>query len=225
MLTCHLNSSRLPNNNTAYCAFRLSLRLTLCLMEDEHLTPNDPSGYLAYVPFLRQVPPAVQVDLLGEVWKRHQSRRCIQATLLDAAIVYAACEMTANTIEDDAKFARIFFKHGPRTVRPQPPDRIRNLFLRFWDDIDFLTVEHWQDLPPDQARALKQFMRLSDEEIEPLYKALERGRASPNVLSNLKGLLTKQEALHSATLLRTKHTTGWPFSPRRQNAVDRTSDL
>ena len=45
------------------------------------------------------MPLDVQVDLLAETWSRHRSPEQFEATLLDAAIVYA-CLMTAGEISE-----------------------------------------------------------------------------------------------------------------------------
>ena len=73
-------------------------------------------------------------------------------------------------------------------------------------------MEYWQDLSPDHSRAIKQYIGLSDDDIAPLYKALERSRASATAIANLKGLLTQEEALHFAALLGINSTQGWPFT-------------
>jgi hypothetical protein len=49
-----------------------------------------PFGYLTEVPFLERVAPAVQVDLLAGVWARYKDQALHEASLLDAAVVYAA---------------------------------------------------------------------------------------------------------------------------------------
>ena len=61
------------------------------LYRDLEEEPDYPAGYLAEVPFLEHVPLQVQVDLLAETWNRHRQTELIEASLLDAAIVYAAC--------------------------------------------------------------------------------------------------------------------------------------
>jgi len=76
------------------------------------------------------------------------------------------------------------------------------MFEAFWDDQDFLLIEEFQDLPPDHARQLKDMLRLPDETIEPMYAALERWNVSPNVATNLVGLLTDAEIVEVMLLLR-----------------------
>jgi predicted small secreted protein len=62
---------------------------------------DEPAGFLGFhVPLLRQVPVGVQLDLLGETWARHRSAEPVPATLLDGALLYAACETAAGLGED-----------------------------------------------------------------------------------------------------------------------------
>jgi len=67
---------------------------TLCQMDVCH-EPGDEdlSGYLAEVPVLEQVAPAVQVDLLADAWRRHRAPERHEASLLDAAVVLTASSM------------------------------------------------------------------------------------------------------------------------------------
>jgi hypothetical protein len=98
MLTCYGHQVRLPHNDLAYLAFRLAVQETLSdieLFRDLEEEPDYPTGYLSEVPFLEQVPLQVQVDLLAETWNRHQQPELVEASLLDAAIVYAACQTAA----------------------------------------------------------------------------------------------------------------------------------
>ena len=99
MLTCYGHEIRLPNDDLAYLAFRLAVQETLSdieLYRDLEEEPDYPAGYLSEVPFLEHVPLQVQVDLLAETWNRHQQTELIEASLLDAAIVYAACQTAAR---------------------------------------------------------------------------------------------------------------------------------
>ena len=81
--------------------------------------------------------------------------------------------------------------------------RLAEMFERFWDDRDFLLIEEIQDMPPDRVRPSKDFIRLPEEALAPIYAALERWHASPAVAANLAGLLTGAEILRAMSLLRT----------------------
>ena len=198
MLTCYSHSCRLPRGDLTYLAFRVAALDTLDNIEisgELGESPDEVGGFLGQVPILQQVLPPVQIDLLGETWSRQRTAELIEATLLDAAIVYAACQTAASVIEDDLKLAKLYLDGGPRQVRasitPNTPDRLDALFDRFWDDIDFLTLSDWQDMDAAQAAFLKRIMRFPDD--QPIYEALSRGRLSPDLPSNLVGLLTRKE--------------------------------
>ncbi len=93
MLTCYGHTVRLPQGDLAYLAFRLALQETLSDIElplDLEEEPDPPVGYLTEVPLLEQVPIPVQVDLLADTWARQRKPDLIEASLLDAAVVYAA---------------------------------------------------------------------------------------------------------------------------------------
>ena len=148
MLTCYGHEIRLPNNDLAYLAFRLAAQETLSdieLYRDLEEEPDYPAGYLSEVPFLEQVPLKVQVDLLAETWNRHQQTELIEASLLDAAIIYAACQTTARIIEDMPEVAAAYFRDGPRQLKTRilhrATHRLENLFDAFWDDDDFLLLD------------------------------------------------------------------------------------
>jgi hypothetical protein len=200
MLTCYGDEVRLPQSDLAYVGFRLAALDTLCMMDICHgLDDEDdvPFGYLAEVPFLAQVAPVVQVDLLADVWRRHREVTLHEASLLDAAVVYAAFHAAGRMINDEPGVARQWLKSGPRRVRCQLGSRVHqrfeDLFFEFWDDVDFLSVEELQDLTPERARAVREMMSLHDGAFEQMEEVLMRYRASADVLTNLEGLLTGPE--------------------------------
>ena len=228
MLTCYGHRVRLPHSDLAYLAFRLAIQEALSDIElalDMEEEPEPPIGYLAEGPFLRQVPLPVQVDLLAETWARQYDAEPIEASLLDAAVVYAACRTAGRIAADEPEVAVAMFRSGPRSLTARilhrAAYRLDDLFEEFWDDQDFLMIEDWQDLPPDQAGRLKQLMRLSDEEIEPMYAALERWRVSPKVTGNLVGLMTDAEIAEALPLL---DNTVWPPRPKPGDEPDDEPD-
>src|SRR5947208_771807 len=107
MLTCYGDEVRLPQNDLAYVGFRLAALDTLCQMDVcQGSGEDDIAGYLAEVPLLEQAAPAVQVDLLADVWRRHRADTRHEASLLDAAVVYAAFCTAGRVIDDEFKLAR-----------------------------------------------------------------------------------------------------------------------
>lgn len=200
MLTCYGGQVRLPQNDLAYVGFRLAALDTLCQidicqgLDDEE---DVPFGYLVEVPFLAQVAPVVQVDLLADVWRRHRDVRLHEASLLDAAVVYAAFRTAGHVISDERKLARLWLKAGPQQVRckitGRAHQRLRDLFFEFWDDVDFLSIDELQDLTPEHAKVVRELMRLHDGTFEQMEEVLMRCRASASILANLEGLLTGAE--------------------------------
>ena len=122
MLTCYGDEVRLPQSDLAYVGFRLAVLDTLCQMDIcQGLDDEDdvPFGYLIEVPFLAQVAPVVQVDLLADVWSRHRAATLHEASLLDAAVVYAAFRTASRVIHDERKLARLWLKAGPNQYAAQ----------------------------------------------------------------------------------------------------------
>ena len=203
MLTCYGDEMRLPQNDLAYVGFRLAALETLCQMDASHGLgdEDDAFGYLAEVPLLAEVTPAVQVDLLAGVWSRHRDSALHAASLLDAAVVYAAFRTAGRMIHDEYDLVRRWLNAGPRKVRcrlgEQTPQRLHDLFFDFWDDVDFLvdflSLEALQDLAPTDAHAVRDVMGLAEGDVEEMGQALARGRASSSVLTNLDGLLSESE--------------------------------
>jgi hypothetical protein len=191
---------QLPQSDLTYVGFRLAALDTLCQMDIcQGLDDEDGVlfGYLAEVPFLAQVAPVVQVDLLADVWRRHREVALHEASLLDAAVVYAAFNTAGRVISDEWKFARLWLKAGPQQVRcklgSRAHQKLTNLFFDFWDDVDFLSIDELQDLTPEHAMAVREMMRLHDGAFEQMEEVLMCCRASSAVLTNLEGLLTGAE--------------------------------
>jgi hypothetical protein len=201
MLTCYDDEVRLPQNDLVYVAFRLAALETLCEMDIAQASGEEDdeqsSGFLVEVPLLAQVAPAVQVDLLADAWSRHQAAELHEATLLDAAVLYAACRTAARIINDEQTIARAWLKSGPRRIRCRfsdwTPERLQEMFFEFWDDIDFLSVSALQDLAPEHAQTVREVMGFLAEDIEQMEEALARYRESRAVLANREGLLTEKE--------------------------------
>jgi hypothetical protein len=229
MLTCDGHEVRLPQNDIAYLAFRLAVHETLADI-DLHLDlgeePDPAVGYLTVVPFLKHVPLPVQVDLLADTWSRHWTSEFTEASLLDAAIVYAACRTASRIVSDEPKIALVYLKHGPHSVNPRIVrrawNRLDDLFDRFWDDRDFLMIDEWQDLPPDQAGTLKAFMGVPDEMVQPMYDALQRWHVSQDIAAKLAGLLTDKEITAMMPLL---ECNAWPPRPRLEDDDDESGLL
>ena len=199
MLTGSHDDIHLPQTDLTYAAFRLAVIDTLIQIEMAQQAPGgpEPVGYLDEVPVLAAVAPAVQVDLLADTWARHRSAEPHRASLLDAAVIYAACQTAARIVEEQPELAGSHLATGPLAcdlpIDRGLPERFQSLFESFWSDVDFLTLEHLADTDPAKAGRIKKVMGISNNQIKKLEAALGRFHARPQVLTRLEGLLTEPE--------------------------------
>lgn len=199
----------LPQSLLSYVAFRVAFRETferLALWRQLEKEPGEPFGYLGEVPFLREVAPQVQLDLLAATWRKHLERHPVSADLVDESVVYAACESAAQLVEQEPALFASYLRGGPFDVGI-PVDHhlaseLRNLYLNLSNDGDFLLIGQFLDIEPDEAAPLKRQLGLADATIEPLYDALSRWQVSPQFADNLPGLLTEAEIGRVVALLR-----------------------
>jgi hypothetical protein len=206
MLT--IGDDLLPQTDLCYFAFRVAFcdtleRLTLA---DQARPGHDVTlGYLTEVPFLRNVTPRVQLDLLLETWDRHYSAERLTGTLMDEAVLYGACETAARLVKTDTKAIRRFLRGGPRPLFPVLDERLgeslHGLHVNLSSQGDFLLISQFQDLPPAEAVVLKAKFKLDTAACEPLFEALGRWHVSPGFVARAKGLLTAQEAAKVAGIL------------------------
>jgi len=198
MLTIVADS--LPQNLLSYLAFRLAAYETFKLLEYSQVTGQDfrePFGYLTEVPFLKETAPQVQLSLLAQTWSKHISSNRHRATLLDEAVVYAACETAARLVEHVPELLRSFTEQGPLDVIV-PADNfltseLRNLHLQLSSEGDFLLIGQFQDLVPEEAQNWKREFRLSDEYLQPMFDVLGRWHADADTGTRLAGLFTGNE--------------------------------
>jgi hypothetical protein len=199
MLFGNLNSP-LPADELTAAAFRLTAVNTLIDIESSASPAAagvEPAGYLGEVPLLAEVAPAVQVDLLADTWARHRSADRCDASLLDAAVIYAVCETAAGVVEDQPDLARAHLHDAPVPskvpVDADLPERFRSLFESFWGDIDFVTLEQFEDTDPKVARGIKEFLGISKTQTKKIGRALARGHPEPGLPGRLNELLTEEE--------------------------------
>lgn len=201
----------LPQSLLSYVAFRVALRQTAealshrgsALWESGDVTHH---SYLAEVPFLKEVPPQVQLDLLAETWDRHVAKETISATLVDESVVYAVCEFTAQLAEHDPERVTWCLRGGPIDVTV-PVDHhlsaeLRAIYLNLSNEGDFLLISQFLDLPPEESSDWKQRLGMDESRIGSLFEVLSRWHPSPELLGNLQGLVSVGEAQRLARLLR-----------------------
>lgn len=206
-------SDLLPQSELTYIAFRVACCETLervAMAEQMNLACERTVGFLAEVPFLKSIPPQVQVDLLAETWNRHCQRDEVAATLVDESVVYSACETAARMAASDPATVRRLLSRGPRRLRTPVNDTlaqaIQALHLNLANEGDFLLISQFQDIPPDEARPLKRKFGLSASACEPMFEVLGRWHVSPRFAMHAVGLLTSDEVDHAVGLFRMRRT-------------------
>jgi len=197
----HLNQYILPKSTLSSLVFRISFCETLdrlTLARQFPSTSQEGFGYLTEVPFLANVAPAVQLELLARTWHRHRCPMRHEATLLDECVLFAACERAAWCLENES-FAVIQqylqgapFRTGGR-INPFWPRQIRELHEEIGGEADFLLLGQFVDLPPWIAEDLREGCGITRTDLEPLFEALGRWHPSPEMSHQLAGLLTERE--------------------------------
>lgn len=207
MLT--LCADTLPHTDLTYLAFRAAFRETLeriVLAQQVSLSHDWLFGYLTEVPFLQQVAPPVQLDLLAETWSRHCDVHDWEATLLDESVVYAVCETAARLVRNDPAGLEQFLAHGPRRLeldlKPRLAHGLVALHTTFCREGDYLLLTQFLDLPPREARTLKAELGLHPQDEEPFFEALGRWHLTPGFAERCRGLLTERETDEALAILR-----------------------
>lgn len=206
MLT--IAKDNLPQSSLSYLAFRVAFLETLERMElakQFDMSDDRDFGYLTEVPFLKAVPPRVQLDLLLETWRKHITKEHCTANLVDESVVYAACETAANLARDEPHLIRRYLQRGPLPVLvaidEQLSSELRSLHLNLSNEGDFLLISQFQDLDPDESIRLKTKFGLDAEICEPMFEVLSRWNVSPEFADDADLLLSKQEISRARQML------------------------
>lgn len=195
-----IGRTTLPRTPLTYVAFRIALFDTaerMALAQQMGTVDLRPFGYLTEVPYLRRCAPQVQIDVLLDAWAKHVDSKRHEGTLLDEAVIYAACESAARLIEREPHVASRLLDGGP--VVHSPPlteslvDRLRKLHLALDNDGDFLLVSQFEDMPPSEAEPLKKKFGLDPIEVERLAEPLDRWRMSASWPTSASGLVEPSE--------------------------------
>lgn len=200
-------SEILPQTGLSYTAFRLAFSETLERLTLSRQLGELPEGFgfLTEVPFLKAVPPRVQLDLLAETWAKHSGVFPVAATLVDESVIYAICETSSRLIAGDPATAKRYLQRGP--VKSQPKldvklaGEIRSLHTRLSNAGDFLLISQFEDMHPDEARKLKREFRMDEARLDDLFDVLGRWHASPDFHKHLAGLLTPREIARTSIML------------------------
>lgn len=200
-------SQELPYTERVYIAFRIAFLETqerLALAEQLELESHRTFGFLTQVPFLRNVPAQVQLDLLLDTWDRHLAKAVSRATYLDEAILYAACETAANLIRAEPQHARRLLEVGPlpssASLDDKLADQIQQMHLTFAGEGHFLLISQFQDLSPEEADPLKAAAGIINGRCDSLFDALGRWHVRQGFENRACGLLTEQEIERLSTL-------------------------
>ncbi len=214
-----ISADTLPQNLLSYIAFRTAFldtmeRLTWTLQFDS--LDDSRFGFLTEVPFLRAVPPHVQLDLLATTWWKHMSDETHPATLVDEAVVYAVCETAARIVEEEPTLIRRFLEKGPLAaeilIDQQLASELRALHLKLSNDGDFLLIGQFSDLPPEEANRLKQKFAFDDSRADAMFDVLSRWCISTNFPARCQNLLSVNEAQRSIEVMQQKMTGLWQKS-------------
>ena len=206
MLT--IADTRLPHTVLGYVAFRLAFHETLERLAEHDAAggdPHDSVGFLCEVPFLRCVPPHIQLDLLAATWSRHAAHEFHEADLVDEAVLYAACETAGRLCAEEPEVVEDYLAGGPEHVTLGVDGvlagELRHLHLTLDGEGDFLTVSQFEDYPPEDGRRQKRKLGVDPGRLEPLFDVLGRWHVSEDFLGNLSGLLTGREILAAVRVL------------------------
>ena len=198
-----------PNTDVAYIAFRVAFFETLeriTLADQVGLTGDRCFGFLTDVPFLRPVPPQVQLDYLLETWARHVDLHRHQATLADESVIYAVCETAARIVSIDPQTARRYMRNGPREVHHDFDSRLADTLQAFHVNLpnegDFLLISQFQDMAPSEAIPIKKKFGMSLPACEVMFEMLSRWHISRDFAKNSAGLLSANELARVLVTLR-----------------------
>ena len=203
-----IRKTALPQSLLTYVAFRVAFRETferLSLHKRATGEVGEAYGYLGEVPFLREVPAHVQLDLLAHTWHKHMGRESHAADLVDESVIYASCESAARLVEQDPDAFGNSMRGGPVDlavpVDPYLARELRLLYLELPNDGDFLLVSQFLDLEPAESFQQKIEMGIDPKRLEQLFHVLGRWHVSPNFPKQLNGLLTEAEIARVMTIL------------------------
>lgn len=191
----------LPISETVYIAFRLACCDTLerMVLAEQIDDPSERAfGYLTQVPFLRQVPAQVQLDVLVETWRKHTNSETVAADLVDESVIYAVCETASHLVANDPATAQRWMERGPVEIADRPCLRmsreIQAVHLDLSNEGDFLLISQFQDIPTDEALELKTKFGLDPAACEPMFDVLGRWYVGSDFVRRAGGVLNAVEA-------------------------------
>ena len=219
MLT--ITNALLPNNTLSYLAFRIACLDTLeriVLARQFGPEAAEGFGFLTEVPFLRAVPPQVQLDLLSRTWQKHTHRERFDGDLVDESVLFAVCETTALVAEQEPQQFQASGLSGPRRISLNSPAslprKLRQVHLTLPNEGDFLLISQFEDLPPLEALSLKAQFGLEPGKCEAMFEVLGRWHVSSGFAERLTGLLTDREIAQALMVVRSTTAVGLTSQPK-----------
>jgi hypothetical protein len=184
------NDEPFPQNDLAYLAFCVAAGSALMEFEAAEAAPRGTRGavlgVLSEVPLLSDVPGGAQVDLLARVWARHDTRRVHRATLLDAAVVWAACGVAEETMGHLPTLVRSLLRTAPRRLDIRldgwTRERLPRLYTRWWGTFD-----------PGRLRSTDELDEYPARLREPVLDAVDLTEPDPGLLRDVAGLLCEAD--------------------------------
>lgn len=202
--------TRVPQTDVAYIAYRVAFQETLeriALADQIGFSGDRCFGYLTEVPFLRAVPPQVQLDYLLQTWSRHSAREVFEATLADESVIYSVCETAARVVSVEPQTAKRFLRHGPKEIHhdidPKLADTLQAYHVNLPNEGDFLLISQFLDMSPDEALPIKRKFGMSLPDCEVMFDMLGQWHISADFARNSVGLLTPTELSRALLAIQT----------------------
>jgi hypothetical protein len=184
-----------PDNDLSYIAFVVTAYFNL-IQVDAVYDPEQPRSlreeahwFLDEVPLLSHLPGSIQIDLLATVWTRHTAKKVYQASLLDGAVLYAACREATDVLASD-----------PRMVRRCLTDATRDLDIRLdrWtlNQLKTLYERWWRSFDPSRVHSLSELVDFPRRMVEPLEVAQHYLDVDLDLGKKLRGLVRPDEIRH-----------------------------
>ena len=94
--------------------------------------------------------------------------------MIDAAVLWAIFSDAGRIgLEVWDSNLSLVLDDGPRgvtvTMDEALDERWKEMFDDFWDDVDFLSLEDMQDMPPDDAKAMREQFGIPEEWVDEMF--------------------------------------------------------
>lgn len=201
MYSLALDRLSIPRIELTYLACRIAFLETqerIVLARQFPETPQEGFGYLTEVPFLREVSPEVQLDLLARTWERCSNDNAPPFSMLEESILFAACERAVWCLGcEESAVIEGHLGSGPVSLAGRSRNEWQTLLWMYQFEFsplaDFLLLDELADLSPEEAEYARTDWGISREQTDPMFDVLAEWRSSPGMYDRLAGLLTRDE--------------------------------